>query len=293
MKNVRSYASNEVGRDFVIGDLHGALDRFAQLFVHLNFDPEVDRMFSVGDLVDRGPDSLECLKLLREPWFHAVKANHEWMMIDAMNDGPLAGMWFINGGDWALDIFQSSALEAELRELTKVAEALPYLITVAVGDKNYHIIHAELPFFQFGQITDEDLIEGPKFDNIVKVNSRRDFGSQLLWGREVFGDFYAADLSDYAKIQRTVKYHHSGGFYNDRLSHIISGHTVLQRPLTIYGQTCIDTCAYASMRPDPKGWAGLTCLELKTWTFYQATSKGVRTIEPVVVNTPLTTKGQP
>jgi hypothetical protein len=58
----------------------------------------------------------------------------------------------------------------------------------------------------------------------------------------------------------------------------------MQRPLTIVGQTNIDTCAYGSYRDDAKEYEALTCIELNTWTFYQATDSGFRTVEPMVVS---------
>ena len=73
--------ANTVGRDFIVGDLHGCLDLLHAELARLQFEPAKDRLFSVGDLADRGPDSMGCLRLLREPWFHAVRGNHEDMLI--------------------------------------------------------------------------------------------------------------------------------------------------------------------------------------------------------------------
>lgn len=50
------FPKNEGGRDFVIGDLHGCLEEFRDLLQQLQFNRERDRMFSVGDLIDRGPE---------------------------------------------------------------------------------------------------------------------------------------------------------------------------------------------------------------------------------------------
>ena len=83
---------NELGRDFVVGDLHGCIDHFERLLDQIEFDAEKDRMFSVGDLVDRGPDSMACLRLLKEPWFHAVLGNHEDMMLDAVSSNLRNGV---------------------------------------------------------------------------------------------------------------------------------------------------------------------------------------------------------
>jgi serine/threonine protein phosphatase 1 len=62
---VRQHALNYDGRDFIVGDLHGCRSMLDELLEHANFDPQKDRLFSTGDLVDRGPDSVGCLELLR------------------------------------------------------------------------------------------------------------------------------------------------------------------------------------------------------------------------------------
>jgi hypothetical protein len=74
--------TNKTGRDFVLGDLHGTTDLLRALMEYVAFDPDKDRIFSVGDLIDRGEDSPGGLALLLEPWFHAVLGNHEDMMMD-------------------------------------------------------------------------------------------------------------------------------------------------------------------------------------------------------------------
>jgi len=56
--------SNTLGRDFVIGDLHGCFDLLERLMKAVDFNFDKDRLFSVGDLVDRGPYSLSCLQLI-------------------------------------------------------------------------------------------------------------------------------------------------------------------------------------------------------------------------------------
>ena len=62
--------TNKAGRDFVLGDLHGTTDLLRALREHVAFDPKKDRLFSVGNLIDRGEDSPGGLALHPEPWFH-------------------------------------------------------------------------------------------------------------------------------------------------------------------------------------------------------------------------------
>src|SRR3546814_19725952 len=78
----RHLPANTAGRDFIVGDLHGCLDLLQVELARIAFDPTRDRLFSVGDLTDRGPDSMGCLRLLREPWFYAVPGNHEDLLLD-------------------------------------------------------------------------------------------------------------------------------------------------------------------------------------------------------------------
>ncbi len=48
------FGKNSSGRDFVVGDIHGSFGALEQLLQRLNFDPDCDRVFAVGDLIDRG-----------------------------------------------------------------------------------------------------------------------------------------------------------------------------------------------------------------------------------------------
>lgn len=63
------FKENTNGRDFVVGDLHGCFKEFVEKLKEINFDYSTDRMFSVGDLIDRGEDSIKCLRLIKTPWF--------------------------------------------------------------------------------------------------------------------------------------------------------------------------------------------------------------------------------
>jgi hypothetical protein len=296
MKNpIQTFEPNEHGRDFVIGDLHGSLTCFEKLLEGIGFDKTKDRMFSVGDLVDRGPNSLECLELIKEPWFHCVLSNHEQMMLEAFNGGYLGQFWIQNGGFWgytAYEEWQKLTSEptdvqpesARLFEMLPLVEQLPFLITVKMLDgKKYHIIHAELPPGE--TITDETLASPEEVIRLATVQSRD--GDFFLWGRFMFALFYGQNLSvNTEKLKRTIahKYKDSFGTFSEKLSHIISGHTIMQHPITLLGQTNIDTGAYGSYDSAAKAHKALTCIELGTWQFYQATPTVFRSVTPLSIN---------
>ena len=50
---------------YAIGDIQGCLQPFRELLELIGFNPQRDRLWLVGDLVNRGPDSLETLRFVR------------------------------------------------------------------------------------------------------------------------------------------------------------------------------------------------------------------------------------
>jgi len=105
---VKTMPANLSGRDFVVGDLHGCLSDLLLLLDKVQFEKTKDRLLSVDDLVDRGPDSWGCLSLLEEPWFYAVKGNHEDLLLDYVKKSGEISKYFPsdfvnNGGGWFFD----------------------------------------------------------------------------------------------------------------------------------------------------------------------------------------------
>lgn len=131
----KRHAANTIGHDYVVGDIHGHFSLLEALLAHVGFDTARDRLFSVGDLVDRGPESHRVAAFLRQPWFHAIAGNHEAMMrqgahtIDyAPVDWFIAQQWMANGGDWFFELSLPDQEEAyyEIHRLPLAAEvALP------------------------------------------------------------------------------------------------------------------------------------------------------------------------
>lgn len=144
---------------WVVGDLHGCYTNLMNRLDAVGFDPAQDLLVSVGDLIDRGAENVECLDLINQPWFRAVRGNHEQMMLDALLNGGSFGHWMSNGGGWwhSMDYEQDMRLKSLL---PKVA-GLPLIIELEKGGKKFVICHADYPKeeYEFGKpVVEQDVI---------------------------------------------------------------------------------------------------------------------------------------
>jgi bis(5'-nucleosyl)-tetraphosphatase (symmetrical) len=63
--------------NWLIGDLQGCDSALVQLLQELDFSPSRDQLWLLGDLIGRGPDSLRCLRRVRDLGAKAVLGNHD------------------------------------------------------------------------------------------------------------------------------------------------------------------------------------------------------------------------
>ncbi|HSH47800.1 MAG TPA: symmetrical bis(5'-nucleosyl)-tetraphosphatase, partial [Halomonas sp.] len=74
---------------YAVGDLQGCHDEFIELLTRLSFRPGRDQLWLVGDLVNRGPASLECLREVMALGDSArpVLGNHDLHLLAVARDG--------------------------------------------------------------------------------------------------------------------------------------------------------------------------------------------------------------
>lgn len=218
---IKHFERNTAGRDMVVGDIHGHFTKLQRALDAVGFDPSAgDRLFSVGDLVDRGPESSLVIDWLAKPWFHPVIGNHEdmairWGLPGCRMDRELYAR---NGGAWNI-----SHIPAERLAISDALSALPLAIEVETEHGLVGIVHAE-------PTEDWNELRGLLQDETIPRSRLKALRQCLLWDRSRVEDGH----------QSVIK----------GLRAAVVGHTPVKRPSWLGSVLYIDTGAWASGEKD-------------------------------------------
>lgn len=70
------------GRLVIVGDVHGCAEQLEALLQKIRFDVQVDRLVMVGDLVNKGPDSMGVVRVCQKYKAVGVLGNHDMTLVD-------------------------------------------------------------------------------------------------------------------------------------------------------------------------------------------------------------------
>ena len=112
----------------LVSDIHGKFGAFKTLLKKINFDPEKDNMIILGDVIDRGEESIELLNyikpMIEKHTIELLLGNHELFCIMYL-DGILdADMWSAFGGEDTLKAVKKMS-EKDKDELKCFLKSLP------------------------------------------------------------------------------------------------------------------------------------------------------------------------
>lgn len=253
---VERLPANQSGRDFVVGDVHGHCDLVNQLLHVVAFDPARDRLFLVGDLVDRGPCSLEVLSFLDESWCHSVMGNHERFLIEFFEQPTPRFVTFLDmiGAGWFLDLHQEDRAYAE--RIVVNLQRLPHVIVVGEGEDRFNIVHAELRVQDSVEtmISDADIDRGfsplptdvgSAQKLVMGLTQGYDLGS--LARRQALALRYERDPeSAQAFVENDENPRYNPGLPADAvgISTTFVGHSMVCDPIRVLSHHFIDTGAY-------------------------------------------------
>lgn len=204
------------GRLFAVGDIHGCHTMLMQQLQDLQFDFKQDLLVSVGDIIDRGPESLECFQLLKQPWFKAIRGNHEQLCIEATLDPEMKRVHIDHGGEWLYQL----PLEQQQRIVEQCLN-LPIILEINHRNKKYGFVHAD-----------------------IHLNDWEAFKQQIL-----HDDYFTAGTRSAIQIALWQHGRIRHGLFDDRYAHVSGideiylGHTVLKAPYQHMNCFFIDTGA--------------------------------------------------
>lgn len=210
---IKHFTKNEVGKDYVVGDIHGCFTKLSFALGEVGFDPEYDRLFSVGDLVDRGPENEMVVDWIAKPWFHAVRGNHDDFAIRHAKIGPLDfDNYTRNGGAWFIALPKDHQIK-----IADALESLPYAISVETDNGLVGIVHADNP------LEDWDQLAGALNSDLSRTKLKP-ITDLLMWSRE-------RAESGYEGLVKGV-------------THLIVGHTPVTKPMQLGNVIYIDTMGW-------------------------------------------------
>lgn len=91
-------------RRIIVGDVHGHYEGLMALMEAIS-PGNNDRVYFLGDLIDRGPDSAHVVEFVQQHAYSCLLGNHEQLMLDAFPPGrsgkvstPALQAWLYSGG---------------------------------------------------------------------------------------------------------------------------------------------------------------------------------------------------
>lgn len=197
---------NKKGQDFLVGDIHGCYAQLNKQLKEIGFNKKRDRLICVGDLINRGENSVAVLELLHQPWFFSTFGNHEHLFLRGMRDNSSRHkMLFLqNGGDWIAQTKQE-----QWQTWFNLIADLPLAIElINHQDKKIGVIHA-------------DFIDH-NWRNLKHFNHQQRM--QCIWSRENFK----------AKTNSQVKH----------IDWVVHGHSIVNNITYVNNHIFIDAGAY-------------------------------------------------
>jgi len=168
-----------------VGDCHGCIEELKRLYGMLSWI-SLDGIWSVGDLVDRGPDSGGVVDFCRTHGIHLVRGNHESTILSVMKTGGYTKNPDRNRTIKSIaDVFAGP-------ENWKYLSDSPYLW--AIDDLNVVVVHAGLwPGFPLylqanshavaiaQAINPEKLGDSVWYEHMARENAKAGFQKYIPW----------------------------------------------------------------------------------------------------------------
>ena len=161
---------------YVMSDIHGNFDKYMEMLSLIGLTDD-DELYILGDIFDRGNNSLEILEhIMKSKNIHLLKGNHEQMYVECYEDEfrDTYG-WFSNGGMTTFDQIVSKG-SFYMDSIYKYIKKLPYLKVM----DNFILVHAGLYLpSNLNELSIEELLDLQEEDNCLwtrnNINREKNF----------------------------------------------------------------------------------------------------------------------
>jgi serine/threonine protein phosphatase 1 len=203
---------------YVIGDIHGCYSLLMDELANVNFNFEQDLLISVGDIVDKGPQSYKCLELIDQKWFTMVRGNHEELCIQGNYNSYFRKIHEKYGGEWfyTLDDMTRDQIVAKLKKL-------PIIIELQTRHKKIGILHGDIQLNDWNAFKARIEIKNANVSNSFLIYV------DVLWGRSRI-----KNSKDYGTVKN--------------IDEVYLGHTVVENITQRNNCFYIDTGAFQTNR---------------------------------------------
>lgn len=201
----------------LVGDIHGRADLLTRLLSLRQQHFPQTRLIVLGDMIDRGDDSAEVLRLLQaEPEAVCLMGNHEDMLLSTLEDPVRHGRsWLSHGGMATLMSYGLRSLPRTAPELVDMADAL----RAAMGSETRRWLQSLPVIWRSGSLVAAHAGLDPALPPEAQETEA------LLWGHPAFGSVPRHD-----------------GLW------VAHGHIVVDQAFARHGRLALDTGAYATGR---------------------------------------------
>ena len=114
-------------RNFCIGDIHGHNKALVELLERIKFDYQNDRLISLGDLCDRGPNTWEVIEtLMKVKDLICIQGNHDIWLKEYFRDKVLEGHKMEQGFDMTYQSYVDHNFENVDKHIEFLNKQIPY-----------------------------------------------------------------------------------------------------------------------------------------------------------------------
>lgn len=176
---------------YVIGDVHGCYEDLQKLLVKIDFNPKKDKLWFVGDIINRGPDSLKTLQFIMSlgDCVQMVLGNHEFHLL-----ASYAGLQKFQD---KTDTLKSILEHKNAKKMITWLRNRPLIIR----DKklNVVVVHAGIPP-QWS--IKKALKKSKKVEKILQQKNWQKFATKYLFSNDP--NYWSKKLSKWEKIRYTL-----------------------------------------------------------------------------------------